>query len=252
MSAPIVLVTCDSMVHNGLDTSAAPATYLNALAIAGLVPLQLPTISEAFPGDRLLEVADGILVTGARSNVHPPLYGEAETEAAAPFDHLRDRTTLPLIRAALDAKIPLFCICRGIQELNVALGGTLHAEVHTVPGRDDHRGSEAGDIAEKFQIKQDAIVRRGGLLEGIYGEGPVRVNSVHRQAIDRVAGALFVEATAPDGTVEAVSVPRHPFALGVQWHPEYFVRDDAPSRAVFDAFAAAVRHHAHRGERAAA
>lgn len=249
MSQPLVVVTSDAFEHNMLAFSGGPASYMNALALAGLLPVQLPTIAEPIDPSALLDVASGVLVTGARSNVHPAQYGVEETEEAAPFDHLRDRTTLPLIRAAIDRGIPLFCICRGIQEMNVALGGTLFIAVHDVPGRDDHRSTPQADTDVWFGLKHNVKVDEGGLLADILGAGPVHVNSVHRQAIDKVAPGLRVEAHAYDGTVEAISVPTVPFALGVQWHPEHFVRTDGPSRAVFDAFADAARAYAARKSR---
>lgn len=244
MAEPIVIATCDAIVHNNLATSATPAPYLEALALAGLTPVQLPTVAERFDVAPLLAVAAGVLVTGARSNVHPSHYGAAESETAAPFDRDRDRTSLSLIRAALARGVPLFCICRGFQELNVVFGGTLDPAVHERPGRRDHRGADSADMDVRFGLAHDVELAPGGVLAGILGAGPVRVNSVHRQGIDRLGDGLAVEARAPDGLVEAVSVPGASFALGVQWHPEYLVRTDSPSRALFEAFAGAVRRHA--------
>ncbi|MBJ3776025.1 gamma-glutamyl-gamma-aminobutyrate hydrolase family protein [Acuticoccus mangrovi] len=250
MVQPMVIASCDAIVHNGLAWSGGPSTYLSAVALAGCLPVQLPTITTPIDPTALLDAASGVLLTGARSNVHPSLYGAAETEEAGPFDPDRDRTVLPLIRAALDRKLPLLCICRGLQELNVALGGTLHVAVHEVPGRDDHRGPSDSDMDARFALRHTVAPAPGGRLAAILGDAEVKVNSVHRQAIDRLADGLEVEARAPDGTIEAVSVRGAGFALGVQWHPEYFVASDGPSAAVFDAFADAVRAHA-RGARPA-
>jgi putative glutamine amidotransferase len=149
---------------------------------------------------------------------------------------------LPLIEAAVRHAVPLLAICRGMQEMNVALGGTLVAEVHETPGRLDHRAPEVAERDGRYAIRQDVIVTPGGRLAAILGPGPVRVNSLHRQAVDRLAPPLAVEATAPDGTVEAVSVKDSvAFAIGVQWHPEYWVRTDLPSQRLFTAFGNAVR-----------
>ena len=140
--------------------------------------------------------------------------------------------------------MPLFAVCRGFQELNVAAGGNLIAEVQEVPGRSDHRAPASDDQAVRFAIRQDVAVEPGGLLEEILGPGNVRVNSLHRQGIGELGSNLRVEALAPDGTIEAVSViGAKNFALGVQWHPEYWVTTDAPSRALFAAFGNAVRAH---------
>lgn len=247
MTKTLVIATCDVIEHNMLAWSGGPASYLDALAVAGCLPVQLPVIDEPIDARPLLDVASGVLVTGARSNVHPSRYGMPETEAAAPFDHRRDRTTLPLIREAVARGLPLLAICRGIQEMNVAFGGSLHVAVHEVDGRDDHRSTPQPDIDAWFALRHEVTATPGGVLAGILGEAPVRVNSVHRQAVDRIGDGLAVEATAPDGTVEALSVTgAKAFALGVQWHPEHFVRTDGVSRAIFDAFAAACRAHAGR------
>lgn len=268
MANPIVLTSCDTVTVNGLTASAAPATYLTALARDGLVPLQVPTIAAPFDLGATLDVAAGVLLTGARSNVHPRRYGVGESERSAPFDLARDRTVFALIEGALTRRLPLFCICRGHQELNVAFGGSLHPAVHEVPGRSDHRGADTVDMDHRFGLAHTVTVEPGGRLAEIVGAGSITVNSVHRQAIDRLGAGLAVEARAPDGTVEATSVVGAPFALSVQWHPEHFagaagaaphgavemadalgsrpgthaaIQPDAPSAALFKAFAEAVR-----------
>ena len=252
MHEPMVIVTCDVIEHNLLSWSSAPAAYGVALAEVGLLPVQLPTLVVPLDPSSLLDVASGVLITGARSNVHPSHYGAEPSPEAEPHDAARDAASLPLIRAALDRGIPLLAICRGIQELNVACGGTLSPEVHTLPDRLDHRSEPQADLAAWFALKHPVSVEDGGLLAPIMGAGERQVNSVHRQAIDRVGDGVFVEARAPDGTVEAISVPGSDFALGVQWHPEQLVMVDAHSRAIFAAFAEAVRAHANAGRRARA
>lgn len=245
MPQPMVVVTCDRISHNILKWSGGPASYLEAVAHVGLLPVQLPTIETALDPSPLLDVASGILLTGARANVHPARYGAPESEAAAPFDPERDRTTLSLIPMAIERGLPLLAICRGLQELNVAFGGTLHHAVHEVSGRDDHRSTPQEDIDAWFGIRHDVTVEPGGLLEPVFGRGPVAVNSVHHQGIDRLAPAARVEARANDGTIEAISIPSaKAFTLGVQWHPEHFVKTDGPSGAIFWAFAEAVAAHA--------
>ncbi len=210
--------------------------------VAGCLPVQLPVLDEPLDPAALLDVASGVLVTGSRSNVHPPLYGAEATEEAGPYDQARDRTTLPLIRETLRRGLPLLCICRGMQELNVALGGSLHAELHEVDGRDDHRSPPQPDLDARFGLRHDVTLTPDGPLAAILGGGPVRVNSVHRQGVDRLGEGLSVEALAADGTIEAVSVDgARAFALGVQWHPEHWVRTDPASRAIFEAFGAACR-----------
>jgi putative glutamine amidotransferase len=206
------------------------------------MPLMLPAMGDAIDFDALLQRVDGVLLPGSRSNVHPSLYGVRPDKRAEPHDPQRDAVTLPLIRATLGHGVPLFAICRGMQEMNVALGGSLIAEVHEVEGRSDHRAPQHDDRDMRYAIRQDVDIKPGGVLAEILGTRTIQVNSLHRQAIDRLADDLAVEATAPDGTIEAVRVKNAAgFALGVQWHPEYWVRTDVPSQRLFAAFGSAMR-----------
>jgi len=214
---------------------ATPARYGAALiAAADAIPVLLPP-----EGDVMLDVLDrldGLLFNGSPSNVAPLRYG-ADFDAT-PNDHdpARDATTLPLINAALARGMPILCICRGLQELNVALGGTLFQEVHKVPGRMDHRAGE-GSREELFRIKHE--VSLSGQLAEISGASTIQVNSLHGQGIDQLAHGLVVEAMAPDGTIEAVRVEGAAFALAVQWHPEWEVTHFEDRKRLFAAFGAA-------------
>jgi putative glutamine amidotransferase len=240
---PLIAVTADAREGEAYRWHGAPEPYLKAV-VEGLggIPLIVPALGEAIDIPALLERVDGVLVTGARSNVYPTLYDEEPTPAAEPYDRLRDATTLPLIRATLVRAIPIFAICRGMQELNVALGGTLVPEVHVIEGRHDHRAPDGDTNDARFAIRQDLHITPEGQLSRILGPGPVKVNSLHNQGIGRLADRLAVEATAPDGTIEAVSVRDAPgYALGVQWHPEYWVTKDEPSAKLFSAFGNAIR-----------
>jgi putative glutamine amidotransferase len=240
---PIIAVASDLKDIGGYRWHAAPGTYLNAVVVGlGGVPLIVPSLPDQIDFGALLDRVDGVLMTGSRSNVHPNRYGEPASEKAEPYDEARDAVTLPLIRSAIDRGVPLFAICRGMQELNVALGGTLIAEVHEAEGRHDHRAPVSEDQDVRFSIRQDVAIEPSGALANILGAGPVRVNSLHRQAIGRLGERLVVEARAPDGTIEAVRVVGGPgFAIGVQWHPEYWVASDKPSAKLFAAFGDAVR-----------
>lgn len=240
---PLVAVSADVRDADGYRWHAAPETYLKAVTIGlGGIPVIVPSLADALDIDGLLERVDGVLLTGARSNVFPEFYGDAPNPAAEPFDIARDSTTLPLIRAAIRRGVPLLAICRGFQELNVALGGTLVHDVHLLPGRNDHRSVDSPVQSERFAIHQEVRVTAGGCLGRIVGEGEIRVNSLHRQAVARLAEGLIVEAVAPDGTIEAVSVADAPgFAVGVQWHPEFWVATDATSARLFRAFGDAMR-----------
>lgn len=192
----------------------------------------------------VLDGVDGLMLTGSKSNVWPELYGKEPTEENGPYDRRRDGTTIPLIRAAIRKGVPLLAICRGIQELNVALGGTLASEIQDLPGRMDHRAPENASQDERFAIRQDIRISEGSCLAGILESEAVRVNTIHRQGIDRLGEGLDIEAVAQDGTVEAVSVRgTKAFAVGVQWHPEYWAETDTPSRQIFQAFGEAVRAH---------
>lgn len=246
MRQPLVATSTDIRSFDDYLWHAAPQQYLDAaLAVAGVLPVMVPAFGARIDLDSLLSRVDGVLLTGAVSNVGPALYGQEATEAGGPYDAGRDATTLPLIRAALERGLPLLAICRGIQELNVALGGTLAAEVHEIEGRMDHREPGAGSRDERFAIRQKVALRPGSCLAGIFGTGEIMVNSLHRQAVGELAPRLAVEAEAPDGTVEAVRVKdAKAFAVGVQWHPEYWAASDEASARLFRAFGDAVRDYA--------
>ncbi len=224
---------------NGHPQHVTPARYGAALlGASGAVPVLIPPVGEAALA--ILDRVDGLLLSGSPSNVDPSRYGAAD-ETPDHHDMARDGTTLPLIRAALSRGMPILAICRGIQELNVALGGSLHQQVHFVPGREDHRGGP-GPNTKAFAPKHDIAL--SGELARLLGHDRIRVNSVHGQAIDRVADTLAVEAVAPDGTIEAVRVQGAIFALGVQWHPEWDYAADANSVRLFRAFGDACRAYA--------
>ena len=224
--------------------------YLRAAAVAAHgIPMIIPAFGDLLdPGD-LVSRLDGLLLTGSPSNVHPVHYGAQAHPEAEPHDPDRDATTLPLIHAALADGLPLLAICRGMQELNVALGGTLHARVHEQTGRIDHRRPQHEDMDVQYGPRHEIKLTTGGAMARIAGpvaqSGALMVNSLHWQAIDRIADDLVVEAIAPDGTIEAVAVrSARAFALGVQWHPEYRVLDDPFSTRLFAAFGAATQARA--------
>ena len=246
MRQPIVAVSTDVRQFENYTWHAAPRQYVEAaLSGAGVLPMLLPSLGDRIDFDWLLASVDGVMVTGSKSNVYPALYGREATEADGPYDHDRDATTLPLIRKAIERGVPLLAICRGIQELNVALGGTLATEIQERDGAMDHRAPQSDVQDERFAIRHPIAIKPGSCLAGVFGAGEVKVNSVHRQGLDRLGERLDVEAVAEDGTVEAVSVRGAPaFAVGVQWHPEYWVASDDASARIFRAFGDAVREHA--------
>ena len=252
MSKPIIAIPSDIREMDGYQWSASPYQYTHAaLTAAKVVPMIVPAYGSREDSEELMDAvldrADGVLISGARSNVYPELYGTTAREEFGPYDHDRDSTSLLLIRRALERAIPLFAICRGIQELNVALGGTLAAEIQTREGIFDHRMPESDDNDARFALRHTVDVKPNGVLAGILGSHSFKVNSLHRQAIDTLAPGLEVEARTTDGTIEAVSVREaRAFALGVQWHPEYWAESDGPSSLLFNAFGEAVHAHATR------
>jgi putative glutamine amidotransferase len=246
MTQPLVAVSTDVRQFENYTWHAAPQQYLEAaVSVADVCPVLVPSFGDRLDLDQLLTSVDGVMVTGSKSNVHPSLYGGDASEANGPYDPARDATTLPLIRKAIEQGVPLLAICRGIQELNVALGGTLATEIQEREGTLDHRAPVSDNQDERFAIRQTVSIKPGSCLAGVFGAGDIRVNSVHRQGIDRLGSRLQVEAVAEDGTVEAVSVKgSHGFAVGVQWHPEYWAKSDDASARIFRAFGDAVRAHA--------
>ena len=240
-ATPLVLITTE-VRPDGYTWHAAADTYLKAVAAIGAVPLMLPSLGAAIDLDALLPRVDGVLLTGSRSNVHPDRYGMDPSERHEPYDTDRDATVFRLIPKAVALSLPLFAICRGFQELNVALGGTLITEAQERPGSLDHRAPLDLPQDERFALKHDVHFEPDSRLGQLLRARCVRVNSVHRQAIDRLARGLIVEARAPDGTIEAVRVADAPgWAFGVQWHPEYWAATDAASGALFRAFGDACR-----------
>lgn len=246
MSRPIIAIPADIRHLDGADWHAAQTQYLSAaLDVADVMSFIVPAFEEGNDVDAILDRVDGLLVSGSATNVHPSLYGVEAKDSDGPFDPARDATSLALIRRAIDRGIPMLAICRGIQELNVALGGTLASEIQEQPGVWDHRKPDDANRDAAYAIRQPVHIREGSCIATHLGmSGEVQINSLHRQAIAKAAPRLQVEATAQDGTIEAVSViDAKGFAVGVQWHPEYWAHTDAPSRALFEAFGKAVRQY---------
>lgn len=243
---PLIGVTACRYEIEDMPYHAAGDKYLRAvLDGAGGLPLLIPALGGPLAAGEVAARLDGLLITGSPSNILPDHYGGEPSEPGTLHDPDRDATTLPLIRAALAAGVPLLGICRGLQELNVALGGTLHQRVHELPGKHDHRWDDADPLDKQYGPAHPVRVRPGGVLEGVLGAGEITVNSLHWQGIDRLAAGLRIEAEAPDGLIEAVSVTAAPaFALAVQWHPEWRFAENPVSRALLCAFGAAARARA--------
>lgn len=217
--------------------------YLDAVRLAGALPL---VVDHAAPDEiaPLLDLADGVLLTGSPSNVDPRHYGEAVHDVALPLDPRRDEWVLPLIPEVLARAMPLLAICRGAQEVNVALGGTLHQAVQEVAGCRDHRADDDTPAAHQYAAAHTVQPVAGGLLAQWLGSAAVEVNSLHGQAVRDLALTLRAEAFAPDGVIEAFSQPSAPgFNLALQWHPEWQAADNDVSRRLFAAFAQALTRY---------
>jgi putative glutamine amidotransferase len=238
---PVVLVPACNRRLGDHVFHIAGQKYVDAVRLAGCQPLVVPS-AQVHEIDELLDLADGVLLTGSPSNVHPRHYDEVVHDTALPLDPVRDDWTLPLVPRALARGIPMFAICRGFQETNVALGGSLHQAVQEQPGLMDHRDRADDPVEIKYGPAHPVQVAPGGLLELLLGSAPFEVNSLHGQGIKRLAPGLRVEATAPDGVVEAFTQPAAAgFNLGVQWHPEWQARDNPVSMKLLRAFGDACR-----------
>ncbi|AER56186.1 gamma-glutamyl-gamma-aminobutyrate hydrolase [Pseudoxanthomonas spadix BD-a59] len=210
---------------------------------AGGIPLLWPALSPPLDPAVLLETVDGLLLTGAVSNIEPHHYSDEPSWEGNLHDPARDATTLPLVSAALAAGVPMLAVCRGFQEVNVALGGTLHQKVHAVPGLMDHREDQQAPLDVQYGPAHVVSLAPGGLLAAV-GGARQQVNSLHGQGIRRLAEDLVVEATAPDGLVEAFRHAGATFLLGVQWHPEWKLTQNPFYAGIFRAFGDACRARA--------
>jgi putative glutamine amidotransferase len=240
--APLVGLPCCTRLVGELPTHWVGEKYITAVTDAAhAMPLLVPSLGQRLDPEDVVARLDGLLLTGSRSNVEPHHYGGAPSVEGTLHDPTRDALTLPLIRAAVAAGLPVLAICRGIQELNVALGGTLHQRLHELAGRLDHRAPE-GSVERRYAHDAHRVrLAPDGLLERLAGSTTLVVNSLHAQGIDGLAPDLVIEAEAPDGQIEAVRHRLAPFVVGVQWHPEYRVLDNPFGRALFAAFGAACR-----------
>ena len=245
---PIVGIPADRKDMRGVPFHAVGEKYIVAVHDAAqCMPMLVPVLGDELDLRAVIEGVDGILLTGSQSNVEPHHYAGSPSEPGTLHDPHRDATTLPLIPQALGAGIPLLAICRGFQEMNVALGGTLHQSVHQQAGLQDHREDSTLPVDERYLPVHEVMLIAGGLLAGLAGTTAVKVNSLHAQGVDRLAPGLVVEAVAPDGLIEAFSVRgSSAFALAVQWHPEWRVLHNPFYSAIFRAFGDACRQRATR------
>ena len=245
MSKPVVGVIGNSYhVEDRFFVQMVGERNLRALAeVSGALPMIFAGAPDITDIGSLLGVVDGVLLTGARANVHPSCFRTEPEAAYEPYDQARDAMALALIEAAVEQAVPIFGVCRGMQEMNVAFGGSLHPEIRDLPGRIDHRMPrlETGEIhpdpAVVFADRHDVDLTTDGVFHGILGKDRIRVNSLHGQGILELGERVVAEGIASDGTIEAIRInDAKGFALGVQWHAEYDPQTNPVNRLLFEAF----------------
>lgn len=246
MTKPIIVVPADRHLLNPHPSHVSGEKYLKALIDgAGAIPFIVPSMAGDIDVDEVLDRVDGVTLTGSYSNVEPHHYGGQKTEKSGTHDPHRDAMTLPLALRALERGVPLLAVCRGHQELNVALGGSLHQNVADVPGYHNHLENKGDPLDKQYGPSHPVSLMEGGLLRQLAGSDSVMVNSLHAQGIERLAKGAAVEAVADDGLIEAFRVDSAPgFNLSVQWHPEWRVTENKFSMAIFKAFGDACRARA--------
>jgi putative glutamine amidotransferase len=247
---PVIGIPADRRMIGPHPFHAVGEKYIAAVVqAADCLPLLIPVLETPLDVTEILARVDGIFFTGSPSNVEPRHYAGPASVPGTLHDPHRDATTLSLIPRAVAIGVPVFGVCRGFQEMNVAMGGTLHQHVHEVAGLDDHREDKGEPLDVQYAPAHEVVLERGGLLSRIAGTDRVAVNSLHGQGVDRLGPDLAVEARAPDGLIEAFRVKSAPaFALAVQWHPEWKVMSNEFSKALFAEFGRAARHKEHRQE----
>lgn len=244
MRKPVVgVVGSNYLIDDQYHVFMGSAMCAQAVAeVSDALPLIVPASPDVTDIEALRATCDGFLFTGARANVHPEEYGEEPTEAHGAFDKARDAVALKLIRDCVADGQPILSICRGFQEMNVAMGGSLYPEIRDLPGRMNHRMPPDGTVEEKFALRHDVTLTDGGVFHDVFGAPVVRTNTLHGQGIKEPGPRIFIDGCAPDGTPEAIYVKDAPgFTLGVQWHAEYQASQDPVSRSLFEAFGDALR-----------
>jgi putative glutamine amidotransferase len=249
MKRPVIGVIGNShLIENRFTAQLVGERNLRAVAeTTGALPMMFAGTPEITDIDALLGAVDGVLLTGARANVHPTRFGCEPHPRYEPYDLQRDALSLPLIQICVERGIPLLGICRGLQEMNVAFGGSLHPEIRELPGRVNHRMPrlETGEIHPDHEVifgdRHDVQLVAGGAFATLFGRETIRVNSLHGQGVLDPGPRVVIEGVADDGTVEAIRIAQAPgFALGVQWHAEYDAHSNPVNRALFQAFGEAV------------
>ena len=249
---PLICVSANAMegAHRRTRVHATGERSVHSLLrMVDCIPLLLPPVGAAMDIDALVSRVDGVLLTGGRANVEPHHYNGPPFPDDEIIDPSRDALVLPLVRACIAARVPVFGICRGIQEINVALGGSLHYRIHQLPGKNDHRRPQDDDVTPEEVHRPNHLVKftAGGLFQSLTGCDEMMVNSLHGQGIDRLGEGLVVEATSPDGVIEGLRYDDDTqFVVGVQWHAEWQPEKHTLSTALYNAFGEAARARAAR------
>ena len=254
MRKPVVGIIANFyLINDQYPAQTSGNMYTKAIAeVAGAVPMIIPSLPDCVDIDEIMGICDGFMFTGGRPNVHPEEYGHEPTDAHGAFDRGRDRVALPLIRTCIKIGQPVLGVCRGFQEFNVAMGGTLHPEIRDIPGRINHRMPPDGTLEDRYAHRHLVQLSSGSPFAQMFGSDEVLVNSLHGQGIEKPGPRIIVDGYAPDGTAEAISIKNAPgFALAVQWHPEYNAANDLVSKALFEAFSEALMAWKHKSARAA-
>ena len=240
---PVVLMTMGAQPRNGHAYQVMTHKYIMPLVeISGCVPLLVPTCCGTTDLELYLDLADGVYLSGAGSNIDPALYGQENLTPEKQQDRDRDLFDLPLIKGALARGLPILGICRGMQEINVALGGDIHQKVYNEPGYDDHREDADDPVDEQYGPSHQIKLLPGSWFAELMGEEQIPVNSLHGQGINRLGKGLEPLAHAEDGLIEALHAPAlSPFLLAVQWHPEWKANENPHSIKIFQAFGDACR-----------
>lgn len=247
MPRPVIgIIGNHHLINDEYPTHAGGTMNSEAIAaVSGCLPMIIPSDPRVCDVADLLEVCDGFLFTGGRPNVHPEEYGEDYTEAHGAMDRARDQLSLALVRACVERGQPFFGVCRGFQEVNVAMGGSLYPEIRDLPGRMNHRMPPDGTMEEKFALRHEVTFGENGPFHRLVGARKVMTNTLHGQGIKVPGARVVIDGHAPDGTPEAIYIADAPgFTLSVQWHPEYRAAEDPVSRPLFAAFGEAAREWA--------
>ena len=252
MRKPVVgIIGNNHLLHDRFDIQMTGMSNIKAVNnVCDALPLMFAGNPDVTDMAALFDAVDGILLTGARANVHPENFNTDTHESYEPYDRDRDAAALELVRACVERSIPLLGICRGFQEMNVACGGTLHPEIRDVPGRMNHRmprldnGDIHPDLEVVFADRHEVVLTSDGTFEKLYGCSTIRVNSLHGQAVLQPGERIVIEGVAEDSTIEAIRIEGAAgFALGVQWHAEHDCANNTTNRVVFEAFGKAVRDY---------